>query len=202
MQLDFPRQYRHRQSTVAEIIAEIFNGLHLLKKAHVVELKAEQIYNVPEYLVDDILKNAIKKAENGLLFIDGDAPMFKNRDNFFDSDRLRHKLSLLIGDAPYSMVMVIAENDINKTLMSSMVRNGVQVFDYTLLFEDYSKEELFEILRIMLCNEGYSFDAAADSHIQEYISSLYNDNAFAVDCQNSTIKRKQRRISNKRSDWH
>ncbi|MDR2084624.1 MAG: AAA family ATPase [Bacteroidales bacterium] len=166
------------KSTVAEIIAEIFKGMHLLKKGHVVELKAEQIYNVPDFLVEDILKSAIKRAENGLLFIDGDAPMFKNRDNFFDSDRLRHKLSLLTAESEDKMALVIAENEIGKTLVSSLINSGIQAFDYTLLFEDYNKDELMDILKILLNNEGYSFDEESEKHMQSYISCLCDEKSL------------------------
>ncbi|MDL2227579.1 AAA family ATPase [Odoribacter sp. OttesenSCG-928-L07] len=160
------------KSAVAKIIAEIFKGMHLLKKGHVVELKAEQIYSTPDYQVEEILKNAIKKAENGLLFIDGDAPMFKNRDNFFDSERLRHKLSLLTAESAETMALIITENEVSQGMVNSLLNNGIQTFDYILFFEDYNKDELISILKILLQKEDYTLDTESEQQLENYISCL------------------------------
>lgn len=66
------------KSTVAGIMAELLHAMNLLDKGQLVELKAEEIYNVQDYKVDEILKDAMRRSQHGLLFVDGDAPVFRN----------------------------------------------------------------------------------------------------------------------------
>lgn len=62
------------KSTVAGILGELLKAMNLLGKGHLVEVKAEALYNVSEYKVDEILRDAMHRSRQGLLFVDGDAP--------------------------------------------------------------------------------------------------------------------------------
>lgn len=62
------------KSTVAGILGELLKAMNLLGKGHLVEVKAEALYNVSEYKVDEILCDAMHRSRQGLLFVDGDAP--------------------------------------------------------------------------------------------------------------------------------
>ena len=77
------------KSTVAEIFAGILKAMNLLSKGQLVEIKAEELYYVPSQKADEILKKNMLLSQQGLLFVDGDAPIFKNANNNFDSEQLR-----------------------------------------------------------------------------------------------------------------
>lgn len=62
------------KSTVAGIMTELLWAMHLLGKGHLVELKAETLYKVSDFKAEELLHKAMKRSEQGLLFIDGDAP--------------------------------------------------------------------------------------------------------------------------------
>lgn len=161
------------KSTVASILAEILRALHVLDKGHVVEVKAEELYGVADYKVDEILKEAMHRSQQGVLFIDGDAPQFKNPDSQFNADSLRFKLSSMMMELPGAYALIIAEQaSKNFTLSKSLLDSGIPEFDHTLYFDDYTKDELFQILKQFLKRRKLEFDQEASFHIAAYITGL------------------------------
>lgn len=161
------------KSTVASILADILRALHVLDKGHVVEVKAEELYGVADYKVDEILKEAMNRSQQGVLFIDGDAPQFKNPDSQFNADSLRFKLSSMMMELPGAYALIIAEQaSKNFTLSKSLLDSGIPEFDHTLYFDDYTKDELFQILKQFLKRRKLEFDQEASSHIAAYITGL------------------------------
>ena len=57
------------------------------------EVKVEEFYNASEHKADEILKSAMLRSRQGLLFIDGDASVFARPDSRFNGEELRFKLS-------------------------------------------------------------------------------------------------------------
>lgn len=98
------------KSTVAKIFADILKGMNLLAKGNFVEVKGEQIFNVSEYTCDQVLKSAVDRSRYGVLFIDGDAPEFKDRNAFaLTNEQLKIKLTQLtaeMGGALYDFAEV------------------------------------------------------------------------------------------------
>lgn len=98
------------KSTVAEIMSDLLKAMNILGNGQFIEIKGEQLYNVPDYKVDEVLQEAMKKSRQGLLFIDGDSPKFKNAYNTFDSEQLRIKLAGYTSALPGAHALIIAEN--------------------------------------------------------------------------------------------
>lgn len=164
------------KSTVAGIMGRLLHAMHLLEKGQMVELKAEEIYNVPDYKVDEILRSAMERSRQGLLFVDGDAPQFKNPQSHFDSEKLRIKLTSYTAELPGSYALIIAEHEtIRQPLVAGLSRRGIVEIDNTLVFEDYSSSELYDILTKMLC-EGYSLtvNEGAAVVLKKYIDDICN----------------------------
>lgn len=162
------------KSTVAGIMGRLLHAMHLLEKGQMVELKAEEIYNVPDYKVDEILRSAMQRSRQGLLFIDGDAPQFKNPQSHFDSEKLRIKLTSYTAELPGSYALIIAEHEtIRQPLVAGLSRRGVVEIDNTLVFEDYSANELYEILSKML-RDGYSLTICEEAAVvlKAYIDDI------------------------------
>ena len=161
------------KSTVAGIVGELLKAMNVLEKGHLVEVKAEELYSVPEYKVDDVLQSAMKRSRDGLLFIDGDAPQFKNVENRLNGESLRFKLSSLMVDLPGVYALVVAEHAPRQhTLTKSLMENGMPEFNHTLHFEDYTEDELLLILEQSLKKKKLHFDALARCHMSEYVHQL------------------------------
>lgn len=161
------------KSTVAEILARLLKAMRLLNKGHLVELKAEELYSVAPYKVDEILKRTMEKSFQGVLFVDGDAPMFKGKENHFDSEQLRIQLSGYAVGLPGTYALIIAEHEsVRQPLVHSLYRKGITAFDHTFIFEDYTSDELLEILTRQLEGHELKFTDEAMVHMSEYIGHL------------------------------
>lgn len=161
------------KSTVAGIMAELLRAMNLLGKGHLVELKAETLYNVSDFKAEELLQKAMKRSEQGLLFIDGDAPVFKYPDSRFNSEVLRFKLSSMTMELPGTYALVIAENEGTPHLLTRSLREGgITSFDHTLHFADYTEEELLAILGKCLQRKRLRLSPEAARHMADYIHSL------------------------------
>lgn len=161
------------KSTVAGIMAELLRAMNLLGKGHLVELKAETLYNVSDFKAEELLHKAMKRSEQGMLFIDGDAPVFKHPDSRFNSEVLRFKLSSMTMELPGTYALVIAENEGTPHLLTRSLREGgITSFDHTLHFADYTEEELLAILGKCLQRKRLRFSPEAARHMADYIHSL------------------------------
>lgn len=161
------------KSTVGEIFADILKAMNLLNKGHFVELKGEEIFDVPEYKVDEILREAMKRSQQGLLFIDGDSTQFKEYKTPINSDRLRIKLVGYATELPGNYALIIAENrSPRQTLVDRLSQSGAVEVDHTIIFEDYTQDELFEILVQMVGEKGIQFSDQAAEVMKKYIYGL------------------------------
>lgn len=161
------------KSTVAGIMAELLRAMNLLGKGHLVELKAETLYNVSDFKAEELLHKAMKRSEQGMLFIDGDAPVFKHPDSRFNSEVLRFKLSSMTMELPGTYALIIAENEGTPHLLTRSLREGgITSFDHTLHFADYTEEELLAILGKCLQRKRLRLSPEAARHMADYIHSL------------------------------
>ncbi len=164
------------KSTVAEIMADLLKAMNILDNGQFVEIKGEQLYNIPDYRVDEVLEDAMKRSQQGLLFIDGDSPKFKNTGNTFDTEQLRIKLAQFTSSLPGTHALIIAENQApRQELVELLIDNGAPEIDHTLIFEDYSQEELLDILKQMLSDKGFAFEQEAETIMRRYIKYLASD---------------------------
>ena len=162
------------KSTVAIILADILRAMNLLDKGNIVEVRGEQIFNVSEYQCDNILRQAMERSRYGMLFIDGDAPEFRNMGTYrMTSEQLRIKLTSLTAESGGVGALVIAEcTSPRQTLANSLAMNGIYDFDHTFIFDDYTAEELFEILRQRLATYRVRFTDEAALKMRAYIEAL------------------------------
>ena len=146
-------------------MSDLLKAMNILGNGQFIEIKGEQLYNVPDYKVDEVLQDAMKKSRQGLLFIDGDSPKFKNAYNTFDSEQLRIKLAGYTSALPGAHALIIAETRApRQDLVEQLIGNGAHEVDHTLIFDDYTSEELFEILKQMLSDKDFSFEQSRKYH--------------------------------------
>lgn len=163
------------KSTVASYLARILRGMRLISNSHITEIKGERIIGVSEHDCDEVLKEAVKKSCNGLIFIDIDGSKF--RDNYThygrNIEQIRLKLKELTVESGGECALIVAELDSpNKDLLEQFSKAGIYEFDHTLVFKDFTPDELFQILCQCLNRFNVSFNHQAEEHIRSYLSAL------------------------------
>ena len=163
------------KSTVAGIMAQILRGMRLISSSHITEIKGERIFGVSENNCDAVLKDAVKRACNGLIFIDVD-------DTKFTTDRVKYaryselirlKVKELTIEAGGECALILAELDAPNALVSEQLYDaGVYEFDHTLVFRDFTPEELFGILTYCLLKYKVSFTEDAQKHLLGYLRTM------------------------------
>jgi hypothetical protein len=155
------------KSAVAEILAKILQGLGILKRGKTVCVNAEELNGDDGYIV---LERVVKEAKDGLLFLDMDAPSIKN----VNLDHLRmwifHKLSELQQTTALVFAQVKASEDM---IAQNLALNGIATYSNTIVFNDFTTDELTEILTSLLRNE-FQLDITPDAkqRMQHYIESI------------------------------
>ena len=161
------------KSTVAQILADILKAMHLIQSNEVTEIKGEEIFNVSEYTCNEILKEAVKKQQKGMLHIDGDAPEFRSREYRMTNEQVRFKLASLIQEDKSSGAIIISEcSSPTQSIAYSLANNGVYDYDHIFIFDDYTDEELYEILLQCLDKYKLKMSDEAERSLKEYIRNL------------------------------
>lgn len=162
------------KSSVAEILAQILKAMHLLESGHIVEVKAEELYGaVNNGKANSLLTQRMKESLQGLLFVDGDAPEFVNNSSRFDPEYLRMFIAANINEIHGRFAVVMAEYSSEKIEFARSVEKlGISNFDQTLIFEDYSAEELFEIFKQQIQKLSLTLEDGAAQTLRGYIESV------------------------------
>lgn len=161
------------KSTVAQVLADILQAMNLIQSNEVTEIKGEEIFNVSEYTCNEILKEAVKKQQKGMLHIDGDAPEFRSNEYRMTNEQVRFKLSSLIQEDQSSGAIIISEcSSPTQSIAYSLANNGVYDYDHIFIFDDYTEEELYEILLQCLDKYKLTMSKEAEVSLKEYIGNL------------------------------
>ena len=162
------------KSTVAEIMASILRGMRLIANSHITEVKGERILGAYDES-EQVLREAVKKSCNGLIFIDVD-------DSRFNDDRAHYgriveqmllKLKEMTVEAGGECALILAELDApNVDVAEQLSEAGVYEFDHTLIFKDFTADELYDILCYCLKKFEVTLTLEAEKHIRGYISNL------------------------------
>ena len=160
------------KTTIARVFADILNSLDVLPTGQLVEVSRKDL--VAGYIGQTALavENAVDRAIGGILFID-EAYALKQSDNDQFGQEAIDTLLPLVENNRGKMVCIAAgysremEDFINANSgMSSR-------FNETVLFRDYSAEELAEIFRRMVEKEHLTLDEEANKHIENYFKKIY-----------------------------
>lgn len=161
------------KSTVAQILADILKAMNLIQNNEITEVKGEEIFNVSDYTCNEVIRDAVKKSRRGLLFIDGDAPEFRSSHYRMTSEQIRFKLATLASEDNASGALIIAEcSTPDLSMAHSLASNGIYDFDHTFIFDDYSADELYEILLQCLYKQKTKVSEEAEVILREYILNL------------------------------
>ena len=161
------------KSTVAQILADILKGMNLIQNSELTEVKGEEIFNVSDYECNEVIREAVKRSRRGVLFIDGDAPEFRSSQYRMTSEQIRFKLATLASEDNASGALIISEcSSPNLSIANSLAANGIYDFDHTFIFDDYTADELYNILVQCLEKLKTRMSEEAEEIIREYIRNL------------------------------
>ncbi len=161
------------KTTVARIIARIYKALGLLERGHLVEVDKQGL--VAGYIGQTAIKTAhvTDSAKGGVLFIDEAYALSTGSANDFGSEAIETLLKRMEDLRGQFVVIVAGYTEPMHHFLESNPGLSSR-FDKTLVFEDYTPEELFAIALSMLKAEGLAPDEQASVHLQNYLQLLYD----------------------------
>lgn len=170
------------KTTVAREFGLILKALGMLKKGHVVEIQGEDLVGGYVGQTSDHAEDLIRSALDGVLFIDEAYGLAGNPDqnsDFFAS--AQNKLLKLMEDYNHRLVVIAAgyPDDLDRFVESNA--GFKRRFSTEIVFEDYSAEELLQIIKAKA--KQLNFNIAEDALPEitgylEYIKHQSKDNQF------------------------
>lgn len=160
------------KTTLARIMANIYKGLGLLEKGHIVEVDRQGL--VAGFVGQTAIKtqSRIDEAIGGILFIDEAYALGEGGENDFGKEAievvlkrmedLRGEFAVIVAGYPDNMHRFIESNPGLKSR-----------FDRTYDFKDYTAEELFSIAGRLFEKEKLTPTAEAEAHLKGYLDLLY-----------------------------
>lgn len=165
------------KTTVARIIGKVYKALGLLERGHVVEADGSSL--IAGFVGQSAIKTKelIKSAMGGVLFIDEAYAItegISNNGNDFGKKAIATLLKEMEDKRGAFCVIVAGYTDnMNQFLESNP---GLKSrFDKTFNFQDFSKNELLEIVETMLASKNLKAEEKAKEHLKKYINYLHNN---------------------------
>lgn len=148
------------KTTVARLIGEIFQDLGILKKGHLVEVKAADL--VADYVGGTAIKTnqVIDQALDGVLFIDEAYALAEKERGGFGAEALETLLTRMENDRE-KMVVILAgyKEPIDHLLRSNPGLSRRFPVENRFVFPDFSVNQLVDILLKMLEEKGIRVDS-------------------------------------------
>lgn len=165
------------KTTVARLLGQIYNDIGLLSSNKVVEVSRTDL--VGEFVGHTAPKTqkVFEKALGGILFIDEAYSLFKNGVDF-GSEAVETLLKLM-EDHREKIVVIIAgyPKEIEDLLVSNP---GLKSrFSKFIHFDDYSRNELFQIFEKMVKDYGNNLTTGAKNKIEQLIHKNYESGYFS-----------------------
>jgi stage V sporulation protein K len=156
------------KTTVARIVAKIFQALGVVSKGHLVEVTREDL--VGEYIGHTApkTKKVIERSIGGILFIDEAYALSRGGDNDFGKEAID---TLVKGMEENREDLVVILAGYTKEMAEFMkVNSGLKSrFPSQIKFPDYTDIELLQIAKISLEKEQFILDSAAEKALHSVL---------------------------------
>ncbi len=161
------------KTTVARILAKIYKGLGVLERGHLVEVDRQGL--VAGYIGQTAIKTKemVDRAMGGMLFIDEAYSLTSQSGNDFGKEAVEIILKSM-EDHRGQLCVVAAGYPDNMDEFIKMNPGLVSRFDKTMLFEDYTPEEMMDIALLIFRKQSLEPDESALLHLRRYFLHLYN----------------------------
>ena len=164
------------KTTVARLLGKIYYHMGLLTKGHVHEV--DRVDLIGEFIGQTApkVKEAIKKAQGGILFIDEAYSLARSPDD--NKDFGREAIEILIKEMSskskdFAVVVAGYPKQMHQFLDSNP---GLKSrFKHTFEFRDYAPSELFKIAELSSKDKGVIFNPEAKELVQDIITEAYRN---------------------------
>ena len=146
--------------------------MNALERGHLIELKAEELEGLPEYRQEEIVKDAVNKALEGVLFLDGDASIES------DSEAFRLMVERKVSDLKGRCAVVLGVHADDMCMLDRLMLPADS--PYHLMFDDYDSDQLLLILKKILERESLVLDQQASDHMSVYIQTMKRANTYGL----------------------
>lgn len=162
------------KTTVARLIGEIFHDIGILRRGHLIEVKAADM--IAEFVGGTAQKtqNLINQALDGVLFIDEAYVLSETGRGGFGQEALDTLLTRMEDDRKQLVVIAAGYPDKMEIFLNSnpgLTRRFPQ--DNRFHFPDYKPDELVEIFNRMTRKKQLNVDESLSQSIQQISHSLY-----------------------------
>ena len=172
------------KTTIARKLGEILTAIGYLDSGHVVEVDRSQMVSPYQGETPKVVDRLCDKALGGILFVDEAyslAPVSEGGDRDRQGTQALEKLMKRMEDDRGRFVVIAAGY---RTEMDNLFRINPGFksrFNYFLNIEDYSPEQLYEIMLVFAKEKKYIISPQAEARVKAYIAQLYNsrDKDFA-----------------------
>jgi len=171
------------KTTVARILARVYQALGILARAGVLEVQRSEM--VAEYVGQTAVKTSqvVDRALDGILFIDEAYDLVRGGDDEFGQESLANLLKRMEDERDRLVVIVAGYPTLMRRFLSS--NPGLHSrFSETISFPNYSADELLEIFRRTAAAGHYELHpqalAALTAELQRVAESPQSANARTV----------------------
>ena len=156
------------KTTIARLMARIYRSLGVLSKGQLVEVDRSGL--VAGYVGQTAAKTSkvVESAIGGVLFIDEAYSLAAGSENDFGQEAINTLLKLM-EDHRDDLVVIVAGYDV---LMDGFIHSNPGLesrFNRYLHFDDYTIDEMLDILDLQLKKGQYTLDETARSAVRSYI---------------------------------
>lgn len=162
------------KTTVARLIAQIYKELGVISKGHLVEVDRSRL--VAAYVGQTAIKvqEVVKEAMDGVLFIDEAYTLSYGSENDFGKEAIDTLLKLMEDNRDRLVVIVAGYPNLIEEFLDS--NPGLRSrFNKYIHFDDYSVEELLQILNSMCGKSGYILSEGAKSYVATKLNDLLSN---------------------------
>ena len=187
------------KTTVARLLGQVYHDMGILSANNVIEVSRHDL--VGEFVGHTAPKTqkVFEKALGGILFIDEAYSLFKE-GNDFGAEAVETLLKLMEDNRERIIVIFAGYPKEMEILLSS--NPGLRSrFSKTLNFDDYNKEELFQIFTNMISEYHNILTEGAKFKIEHLIDTYFDAGAFNSNARairnifEEAIKRQSLRLS-------
>lgn len=166
------------KTTVARLVAKIYQELGILSKGHLVEVDRAGL--VAGYVGQTAIKvkEVVDKAIGGILFIDEAYSLTnKNDANDFGGEAI-DTLVKMMEDHRDNLVIIVAgyKNEMDEFLKANT--GLISRFNKFIDFADYTNDELFEILKLNTDKAGLVIEEDAEKELRKDIEAMTEERKF------------------------